>query len=475
MVIEKLLAYFGVETDDQSFKAANAELNSLKDSVIGIHGQISAVITAISAGAAMALVTDFTNAADATNKLARRIGTTAETIQEYDYVAQRSGVTTDLMRNSLEKLQGKVSDAAKGNKDMTETLKELGLEAKSFSKMPLGDQMEAIAKGFKGLKTDGDRTRLAMKLFEEEGRGMVTVFEGGSEAIKQMREEARGFGLYSTEDAAAAETFNDNLLDTQMILGSIKTQIGIELMPRLNELLVGFRDWFKEHKKLISSGIVNFFKAAGWALKLLIGGFSILISYRVGALFLGIVRAIKAMTAAMVTARLAAMAMNVQALLIPTLIGAAIAAVIIAIEDIVSYFKGDKSITGLIVNSMKEAWDKVAAYTSQIWDKMIASIKQKLAEIAPQWVIDIVSGVDKTNAASQYQGFGGAANPALAMPMGGGNYWANMPIPQAGATPIRVDVHNPITVNGVTMADIEVKARQQNAQTARDVSKGIIY
>ncbi|MGL5609713.1 MAG: hypothetical protein ACRDDN_16725, partial [Aeromonas veronii] len=196
---------------------------------------------------------------------------------------------------------------------------------------------------------------------------------------------------------------------------------------------------------------------------------------RVGALFLGIVRAIKAMTAAMVTARLAAMAMNVQALLIPALIGAAIAAVIIAIEDIVSYFKGDKSITGLIVNSMKEAWDKVAAYTSQIWDKMITSIKQKLAEIAPQWVIDIVSGVDKTNASSQYQGFGGAANPALAMPMGGGNYWANMPIPQAGATPIRVDVHNPITVNGVTMADIEVKARQQNAQTARDVSKGIIY
>lgn len=237
MVVEKLLAYFGVDVDKNSIDGAKQSFSNLTNFVTGTYGKFAAAVSAVTSGAAAALVQDFANQADATNKLARRIGTTAETIQEYDYVAQRSGVSTDLMRNSLEKLQGKVSQAANGNKGMAETLKEVGIEAKSFAKLPLGDQMEAIARGFSKLKTDGDRTRLAMQLFEEEGRGMVTVFEGGADAIAEMRAQARGFGLYSTEEAAAAEAFNDNLLDMQMIIGGIRNRIAVELMPVFNEML----------------------------------------------------------------------------------------------------------------------------------------------------------------------------------------------------------------------------------------------
>lgn len=481
MIVDRLLAYFGVDVDEKSFKDAQGELQELEGQMMGIITAAGAMGAAIGA-AAFAMVTDFANTADATNKLARRIGTTAETLQEYDYVAERSGVTTDLMRNSLEKLQGKVSDAANGNKDMTATLKELGLEAKSFANMPLGDQMEAIAKGFQGLKSDGDRTRLAMKLFEEEGRGMVTVFEGGADAISKMRAEARGFGVYSTEDAAMAEEFNDRLLDSKMSLGAIQKLVSIELLPVITEMLVAFRDFFLENKEWIKSGIVFAFQSLTFAVKGLAIAFGLLALNRIGAGIIYATTAIRTMTAAMATARIAALALAasqlVMAFAIPAAIGAAAAAIVLVLEDIISYFRGDKSITGLIVDEMASAWEKVASTAKRVWGQMIDDMKAMFKDLLPEWAIEIFAGVDQTNAGFDFSGFGGAGgNAAMAAGWSGGSVWDKMPVPQSSGQPVQVQVTT--NLNGTTIDQVNqsvaTNARMANAATYRDTRKGVDY
>ncbi|MGL5397821.1 MAG: hypothetical protein ACRDBQ_21465 [Shewanella sp.] len=488
MIVDRLLAYFGVDVDEKSFKDAQGELQELEGQMMGIITAAGAMGAAIGA-AAFAMVTDFANTADATNKLGRRIGTTAETLQEYDYVAERSGVTTDLMRNSLEKLQGKVSDAANGNKDMTATLKELGLEAKAFAAMPLGDQMEAIAKGFQGLKSDGDRTRLAMKLFEEEGRGMVTVFEGGADAIAKMRAEARGFGVYSTEDAAMAEEFNDRLLDAQMSLGSIKKLVAVELLPVMTEMLVSFRDFFLENKEWIKSGIVVAFNSLTFAVKGLVVALGLLALNRIGAGIMFATTAIRTMTAAMTTARVAALALAasqvVMAFAIPAAIGAAVAAAVLIVEDIISYFRGEKSVTAVIVEEWSKAWDSADAsvksavksmkaslskffsdlipiqdienaWTSvkdaslRIWQQMIQDMKSALTSVLPDFAVKAFFDIGDTQAefgnkgftADGFSGFSGAATgtPQDSKPSYRGgittqaieqkpSYWDRMPVP----------------------------------------------
>lgn len=481
MIVDRLLAYFGVDVDEKSFKDAQGELQELEGQMMGIITAAGAMGAAIGA-AAFAMVTDFANTADATNKLARRIGTTAETLQEYDYVAERSGVTTDLMRNSLEKLQGKVSDAANGNKDMTATLKELGLEAKSFAAMPLGDQMEAIAKGFQGLKSDGDRTRLAMKLFEEEGRGMVTVFEGGADAIAKMRAEARGFGVYSTEDAAMTEEFNDRLLDAKMSLGAIQKLVSIELLPVITEMLVAFRDFFLENKEWIKSGIVVAFNSLTFAVKGLAAALTLLALNRIGAGIIYATTAIRTMTAAMTTARIVALSLAasqvVMAFAIPAAIGAAAAAIVLVLEDIISYFRGDKSITGLIVDEMASAWEKVASTAKRIWGQMIDDMKAMFKDLLPEWAIEIFAGVDQTNAGFEFSGFGGAGgNAAMATGWSGGSVWDKMPVPQSSGQPVQVQVTT--NLNGTTIDQVNqsvaTNARMANAATYRDTRKGVDY
>ncbi|MGL4751520.1 MAG: hypothetical protein ACRCXB_03735, partial [Aeromonadaceae bacterium] len=445
MQVEKLLAYFGVDVDDGSVKQALKTFSLIEGEAKNMTEKIQGAFAAITGGAIALMIYKYAEAADETNKLARRIGATAEELQEYDYVAQRSGVTTDLMRNSLEKLQGKVSDAVNGNKDMTATLKELGIEAKAFAAMPLGDQMEAIAKGFQGLKSDGDRTRLAMKLFEEEGRGMVTVFEGGADAISKMRAEARGFGLYSTEDAAVAEEFNDRLLDAKMSLGAIQKLVSIELLPVLTDMLVAFRDFFVENKEWIKSGIIVAFESLTFAVKGLAVAFTLLALNRIGAGIIFVTSATRSMTAAMAFARVTALslaaAQAVMAFAIPTLIGAAAAAIVLVLEDIISYFRGDKSITGIIVDEMASAWDKVAATAKRVWGAMIDDMKAMFKDLLPEWAIEIFAGVDQTNAGFDFGGFGGAGgNAAMASGWSGGSVWDKMPVPQSSGQPVQVQV-----------------------------------
>lgn len=481
MIVDRLLAYFGVDVDEKSFKDAQEDIKALESQMMGIVTAAGAMGAAVGA-AAFAMVADFANTADATNKLARRIGTTAETLQEYDYVAERSGVTTDLMRNSLEKLQGKVSDAANGNKDMTATLKELGVEAKAFAGMPLGDQMEAIAKGFQGLKSDGDRTRLAMKLFEEEGRGMVTVFEGGADAISKMRAEARGFGVYSTEDAAMAEEFNDRLLDAKMSLGAIQKLVSIELLPVITEMLVAFRDFFLENKEWIKSGIVVAFQSLTFAVKGLAIAFGLLALNRIGAGIIFATTAIRGMTAAMATARVVALSLAaaqlVMAFAIPAAIGAAAVAIVLVLEDIISYFRGDKSITGIIVDEMASAWDKVAATAKRVWGAMIDDMKSMFKNLLPEWAIQAFFDVRDTQSSFGQQGFSGAGgNAAMATGWPSTSVWDKMPVPQSSGQPVQVNVTT--NLNGTTIdqvkQSVETSARMANAATYRDTKKGVDY
>lgn len=536
MQVEKLLAYFGVDVDDGSVKQALKTFSLIEGEAKNMTEKIQGAFAAITGGAIALMIYKYAEAADETNKLARRIGATAEELQEYDYVAQRSGVTTDLMRNSLEKLQGKVSDAANGNKDMTATLKELGIEARAFAAMPLGDQMEAIAKGFQGLKSDGDRTRLAMKLFEEEGRGMVTVFEGGAEAIAKMRDEARGFGLYSSEDAAVAEEFNDRLLDAKMSLGAIQKLVSIELLPSITEMLVAFRDFFLENKEWIKSGIVVAFKSLTLAVKAAAAALTLLALNRVGAGIIFATKAIRGMTVAMATARATALSLAasqvVMAFAIPAAIGAAIAAVILIVEDVISYFSGDKSVTGLIVEewgkawsyadevvsdsvksmkaslskffsnlipiqSIENAWTAVKDASLRIWQQMIQDMKSALTSVLPDFAVKAFFDVGDTQAAfgskgftaDGFSGFSGftPATPQNSNP----SYWDRMPIPAIeqkpsiwdkglpSASSIPVSVNVTTQLNGTTIDEVNqsvaTNARVANASTYRDTKKGIDY
>jgi len=375
--VEELIARLALDTDEQSFKKGEGGMDDLAKSAVKMGAIIGASIAAVKA-AVGSMVVSFANEADETNKLARRIGTTAEVIQEFDYVAERSGVSVDLMRNSLEKLNAKASQAANGSAEMADTFQELGLSADQFAKASPDEKFDQIAKAMAGLPSAADRTRVAMKLFEEEGRSMVTVFEGGADAIATMRQEARDLGLFTGEDAAMAETFNDRMLDVRRAMRGIQNIVGASLLPTLTEALEGFVEFFKQNRELISSSLVVFFKGAAVALKGLAYAAGLFVAFKMGAAVILAAKGVMILAAAFKAARIGALLMNAAALAIPILIGLAVAALLLFGEDLYQFFSGGESmigdfiakwpLLGTAINGAADALKFLWGYATDVFD-----------------------------------------------------------------------------------------------------------
>jgi len=375
--VEELIARLALDTDEQSFKKGEGGMDDLAKSAVKMGAIIGASIAAVKA-AVGSMVVSFANEEDETNKLARRIGTTAEVIQEFDYVAERSGVSVDLMRNSLEKLNAKASQAANGSAEMADTFQELGLSADQFAKASPDEKFDQIAKAMAGLPSAADRTRVAMKLFEEEGRSMVTVFEGGADAIATMRQEARDLGLFTGEDAAMAETFNDRMLDVRRAMRGIQNIVGASLLPTLTEALEGFVEFFKQNRELISSSLVVFFKGAAVALKGLSYAAGLFVAFKMGAAVILAAKGVMILAAAFKAARIGALLMNAAALAIPILIGLAVAALLLFGEDLYQFFSGGESmigdfiakwpLLGTAINGAADALKFLWGYATDVFD-----------------------------------------------------------------------------------------------------------
>lgn len=344
--VESLIARLALDTDEQSFKKGEKGMDDLAASAVKMGAIIGASIAAVK-GAVGAMVVSFANEADETNKFARRVGATAESIQELDYVAERSGLSVSQMRDGIDKLQKTTSEAANGNKKAAESFAELGLNAEQLANLDPGAKLELISDAIGKIPSEADRARLAMEIF---GRGagaqINTVFEGGSEALAQMRKDARDLGLFSSEDAAQAEVFNDRLLDVGKTMRGIRIVVGAALVPTLTEALEGFVKFFKQNRELISSSLVVFFKGATVALKGLAYAAGLFVAYKLGVAAILAAKGVMVLATAFKAARIGALLMNAAALAIPIVIGLAVAALALLAEDFYTFFQGGESMIG---------------------------------------------------------------------------------------------------------------------------------
>jgi hypothetical protein len=344
--VEELLARLALDTDEQSFKKGEKGMDDLAASAVKMGAVIGASIAAVQ-GALTAMVVNFANEADETNKFARRVGATTESIQELDYVAERAGLSVGEMRGAISKLQKNTSEAVNGNKTAADSFAELGLRAEDLIALDPGAKMELISDAIGKIPREADRARIAMDVFgRSAGEKMLNAFEGGSEELAKMRARARDLGIFSQEDAAKAEVFNDLLLDVGKAMKGIRNIVASSLLPTLSDLIDGFIKFFIENRQLISSGMEKFFKAAAVALKGLSYAAGLFVAFKLGIAVIAAAKGVMILTAAFKAARIGALLMNAAVLVIPILIGLAVAALALLAEDFYQFFNGGESMIG---------------------------------------------------------------------------------------------------------------------------------
>jgi chromosome segregation ATPase len=187
-------------------KVSSASSRMAKDISVAATAATAAV-----AGMGFAL-SQQTQKIDNVAKTARKLGTSVATLQELQYAAEISGVSTSTLDMAMQRLTRRVSEAASGFGEAKGALRELGVNAAKLEKMPLDKQMEVLADAFQDVESEADKVRLAMKLFDSEGVALVNTLGIGSEGLREMAAEANRLGIVLTDiEAARFEEMNDQI------------------------------------------------------------------------------------------------------------------------------------------------------------------------------------------------------------------------------------------------------------------------
>ena len=179
----------------RSFEKVNRSTEKLRRSISRMRRPIAIGATAI-AGATAALFAmqkRAIQAADALQKNAERVGLSVEAFQELKFAAELTGVKVEGFTTIMQRLGRKIGDADRGNKQVIESFKALGVEVRDASTgalKPLEQVIEEVADGVKNLGTDSQQLSAVIRLLDTEGGAFVNTLRGGGEGLRKMREEA---------------------------------------------------------------------------------------------------------------------------------------------------------------------------------------------------------------------------------------------------------------------------------------------
>ncbi|RDH41677.1 hypothetical protein [Zooshikella ganghwensis] len=320
------------------------------------------------------------NRLDPIAKTADKLGIGIEALQEFQYAAERSGLSVKQFNVGTQRMVRRVAEAAKGTGTAKGALQELGLNAQWLGKLKPEQQLDQVAEALSQVKNQNDRVRLAMKLFDSEGVGMVNMLKDGRKGLQQLRADARATGNVLKEKAARdAENFNDALLDAQMAMGGIKNTIGAAMMPAFTGLMRNFKTWIVNYQpqiqafaKSISSRFKSWAKnvyALGQGFFKVTGIISSFISTTIGWKNLGYILAglmgvklfMSIMTFGKAVLSLIPIIKAVGAAFLMNPIGLAVTAIAGGAALIITYWEPIKGF-------FSGVWDSVKGYFSQFWD-----------------------------------------------------------------------------------------------------------
>lgn len=220
-------------TAEKNFRSISSFAKTAAGSLAALYGAQSIV----------GFVKTQIDAADATGKMAQKVGISVEELSKLQYAAKLADVDTGQLQVGLVKLSKGMVEAANGTGQARNALSAMGISVKNTdgtlktSSTVLGE----IADKFATYEDSANKTAIATQLFGKSGAELIPLLNAGSKGIKESADELERFGAVITEKAAAqAERFNDNLTRLSTVGSVVGKTIANEVIPYLNQLAEEF-------------------------------------------------------------------------------------------------------------------------------------------------------------------------------------------------------------------------------------------
>ena len=219
----------------QAAKTAK-DVNALKNIAIGavlVKGAMAAANAFRRASSAVAgYVSSIRQTADASGKLAARLGMSVEALQGLQMAAQMAGVSD--LTPVLQKMSITLGQAASGAKPAMEALAGIGLSIDDLAGMSPDEQFKAIAAAINAIPDPAARAAAAVRIFGEQGVALLPLMAQNLEEV-QARMERLG-AVLSADQTEAIEGMNDALTMVQATFQGIIGQVVGNLAPVVTAL-----------------------------------------------------------------------------------------------------------------------------------------------------------------------------------------------------------------------------------------------
>jgi hypothetical protein len=205
-------------------------------------GAAAIAAVGVGGGAMLAdLASESMASVDAMAKHADKIGMNTEALAGLRHQAELNGVSQKNLDLGLQRMVRRVSEAAQGTGVAVSALDELGLSAKELNNLSPDEQFSRIAEAMEDVETQSDKVRLAFKLFDSEGVGLVNAMRGGPEALAAAAEESEKLGLaVSRIDAAKIEAANDASDRASKVFEGLGNTLAVAVAPVLTAINTEF-------------------------------------------------------------------------------------------------------------------------------------------------------------------------------------------------------------------------------------------
>lgn len=263
-VVNGLTSKLGIQLPDSMKTSMNGMLQ-LDTTTVAVAGGFAAVAAAIvkAEKALISMTKEAASNADDLLTLASVTGTTTDSVQELNYMADLTDVSFDRIKDSLKETTNKMQEAATGTGDAYEAYKRLKVEITNTdgslrsAQDVFYDTIDALGE----MKNKTERDALAMDLMSESAQELNPLIELGSEKMQEYAQEAHDMGYVLDRDALKSlQAVDDAYSRLQKTQEGVKNQLAVEFAPYLEEFYGDVTTMVKDGGKAIKdSGIVDAF------------------------------------------------------------------------------------------------------------------------------------------------------------------------------------------------------------------------
>lgn len=401
--VTELLGYIGLDVDEQSFDRAQFNITGMIKSLGGIIAAAGAV-DATFKGLTLGLVNSFAETAVEIDQISKRLNINAEGFQAMAYAAKTYGIEQDEVVDGMKELSMRAAEFAEDGKANADAFGAIGITQ---------DQVKQYGNNIEGLfslvrdklsevEEQGKRQFLADALF---GGGLADVggefFSQTSSNIKELQKQAMDSGVIITDESIALS--RQYTRDIEALTSRIKGLwqiVASNLLPVFSEAAKRLKEFLDLHGESIIDALSLAFRTLSEAVKYLGIAAAIAMPYLVGSAAIAswakLIALTNALTTAFATMRSGALLAWAAAAAGPVLVGLAIGALILAIQDVYTYFTGGDSVTGRIIESFKGMDTSIRG----IWDGLVDYIIGALGRIdkaiynsMPEWMQELMTFV----------------------------------------------------------------------------------